>query len=138
MLGPMQQLFLSLPELLRAQAPRRQRSLMLGVRSVSIFLDRMQNKPHEPWNLDLMAERSGLARTRFSHFDSNLTNLCPMEYMQQQRVEKAKLLLAGTGKSITEIALECGFATSACFSSVIRRHVHCSPSEYRDAGPISR
>jgi AraC-like DNA-binding protein len=127
------EVFVSLLDLLRAQAPPRKTSLMLGERSVAIFLERMKNELHEPWTLELMAERSGLARTRFAHYCRKLTNLSPMEYLQRQRVEKAKLLLAGAGLSITEIALNCGFASSAYFASAFRRHAHCSPREYRDA-----
>jgi AraC-like DNA-binding protein len=128
------EVFVCLLDLLRAQAPARKTSLTLGERSVAIFLERMKNELHEPWTLDLMAERSGLARTRFAHHCRKLTNLSPMEYLQRQRVEKAKRLLADTEQSMTEIALECGFASGAYFASVFRRHAHCSPREFRDAG----
>jgi AraC-like DNA-binding protein len=80
-----------------------------------------------------MAEKSGLARTRFAHYCRKLMNLSPMGYLQRQRVEKSKLLLGNRKQSIMEIALSCGFGSSAYFSSVFRRHLHCSPSEYRDA-----
>lgn len=128
------EVFVCLLDLLRAQAPPRKSSLMLGERSVAIFLERMKNELHEPWTLELMARRSGLARTRFAHHCRKLTNLSPMEYVQRQRVERAKLLLKGSEQSITGIALECGFASGAYFASVFRQHVQCSPREYRDAG----
>ena len=48
-------------------------------------------------------------------------------------MEKAKLLLSGSGQSITEIALNCGFGSSAYFASIFRKHAHCSAREYRDA-----
>lgn len=127
------EVFVCLLELLRVQNPRRKASLMFGERSVAMFLDRLKNELHEPWTLELMAEKSGLARTRFAHHCRKLTNLSPMEYLQRLRVEKAKLLLAGRGQSITDIALNCGFASSSYFASVFRRHAHCSPREYRDA-----
>jgi len=120
-------------ELLRAQNPRRKTSLMLGERSVSMFLERLKNELHEPWTLELMAEKSGLARTRFAHHCRKLTNLSPMGYLQRQRVEKAKLLLVDFKQSITEIAMNCGFASSAYFASVFRQHANCSPREFRDA-----
>jgi AraC family L-rhamnose operon regulatory protein RhaS len=98
-----------------------------------MFLERMKHELHEPWTLELMAEKSGLARTRFAHHCRKLTNLPPMGYLQQQRVEKAKLLLAENQQSITGIALDCGFASSAYFASVFRQHAQCSPREYRVA-----
>lgn len=128
------EVFVCLLDLLRAQAPPRKTSLMLGERSVSMFLERMKNELHEPWTLELMAERSGLARTRFAHHCRKLTNLSPMGYLQHQRVKKAKLLLTDSNQTITEIALKCGFASGAYFASVFRQHAHCSPREYRDAG----
>jgi AraC-like DNA-binding protein len=127
------EVFVCLLELLRAQKPRRKTSLMLGERSVSMFLKRLDDELHEPWTLELMARKTGLARTRFAHHCRKLTNLSPMEYLQRLRVEKAKLLLAGSGLSITDIALDCGFASSSYFASVFRKHVHGSPREYRDA-----
>lgn len=127
------EVFVCLLDLLRAQAPPRKTSLMLGERSVAMFLERITNELQEPWTLELMAERSGLARTRFAHYCRKLTNLSPMEFLQHQRVEKAKLLLTGSGQTITGIAMECGFASGAYFASVFRRHVHCSPREFRDA-----
>ena len=126
------EVFVCLLELLRAQKPRRKSSLMLGERSVAMFLKRMESELHEPWTLERMAEKSGLARTRFAHYCRKLTNLSPMEYLQQRRVEKARVLLEGSGPSVTEIAMECGFASGAYFSSVFRRHFHCSPRDYRD------
>ena len=127
------EVFVCLLELLRAQNPHRRSSLMLGERSVSMFLKHLQNELHEPWTLELMAQKSGLARTRFAHHCRKLTNLSPMEYLQRQRVEKAKPLLSGSEQSITEIALSCGFASSAYFASIFRKHTQCSPREYRDA-----
>lgn len=127
------EVFVCLLELLRAQKPPLKASLMLGERSVAMFLKRLEDELHEPWTLELMAEKSGLARTRFAHYCRKLTNLSPMEYLQRQRVEKAKLWLSDHKTSITDIALDCGFSSSAYFSSVFRRHVQCSPREYRDS-----
>jgi AraC-like DNA-binding protein len=127
------EVFVCFLELLRAQKPQRKTSLMLGERSVAMFLKRMNDELHEPWTLDRMAEKSGLARTRFAHYCRKLTNLSPMEYLQSQRVEKAKRLLACSGQSITDIALNCGFASGPYFTSIFRKHAHESPREYREA-----
>ena len=132
------EVFVCLLELLREQKPPKKTSLMLGERSVAMFLARLESGLHEPWTLKLMAEKSGLSRTRFAHYCRKLTNLSPMEYLQRQRVEKAKLLLARGRQSITEIAMDCGFASSAYFASVFRQHAQCSPRQYRDAAHKTR
>jgi AraC family L-rhamnose operon regulatory protein RhaS len=120
-------------ELLRTQNPPRNVSLTLSERSVAMFLERLKNDPSDYWTLESMAEQAGLARTRFAHHCRKLTNLSPLDYLQHLRVEQAKRLLAETRHSITEIALECGFASSAYFASVFRRQTQSTPREYRDA-----
>ena len=99
-----------------------------------MFLERLKDELVEPWTLESMAGQAGLARTRFAHHCRKLTNLTPMGYLQQLRVEKAKRLLAENRLTITGIAMECGFASSAYFASVFRGQTQCSPREYRDSG----
>ncbi len=118
-------------ELLRSQNPPLRASLTHGERSVAMFLERLKREAAEAWTLGSMAEQAGLARTRFAHHCRKLTNLTPMAFLQQLRVEKAKRLLAGGRRTITEVAMDCGFASSAYFSSVFRQHTQCSPREWR-------
>ena len=135
------EVFVCLLELLRAQNPKRKPSLTLGERSVAMFLDQLEHELDEPWTLEMMADKAGLARTRFAHHCRKLTNLSPMGYLQQQRVEMAKRMLADHRRTITDIALDCGFTTSAYFASVFRQHTQCSPREFRMAAhprPLKR
>lgn len=119
-------------ELLRARNPQRESSLTLGERSVAMFLDRLRDELAEPWTLEIMAERAGLGRTRFAQLCRKLTNLAPIAYLQLKRVEMARAKLVETRDTITSIALDCGFGSSAYFSSVFRSLMQCSPSEYRE------
>ena len=138
------EVFVCLLELLRVQNPPRKVSLTSGERSVAMFLDQLRHELYEPWTLELMAERVGIARTRFAYHCRRLTNLSPMGYLQHLRLEKAKQMLVGERHSITMIALECGFSSGAYFSSVFRKHNQCSPRDYRDTAgdhpskPLSR
>lgn len=132
------ELLVCLHELLRAENPPRRPGLTLGERSVAMFLERLRDELGEPWTLEIMAERTGLGRTRFAHHCRKLTNLAPLAYLQQLRLERARHCLAQTRDPITRIALDCGFGSSAYFSSVFRRAVQCSPREYRERfGPIT-
>ena len=127
------ELLVFLLDLLRTQNPPRKASLTLGERSVAMFLERLQRRLAEPWTLEEMSAQTGLARTRFAHHCRKLTNLTPMGYLQHLRVEKAKTLLVSSNDTITGIALDCGFASSAYFASVFRTLMQCSPSEFRAA-----
>jgi len=53
------------------------------------------------------------------------------EYLTRVRMEKAKELLHTAEKSVTEIALDIGFHTPNSFSSLFRREIGMSPSQYK-------
>jgi AraC-like DNA-binding protein len=54
-----------------------------------------------------------------------------MKYLNRYRVKQAKVLLAQGEKSITEVALESGFSSSAYFSRVFRSETGLTPYDYR-------
>lgn len=53
------------------------------------------------------------------------------EYTHQVRVRSACSELAGDHKSLSQIALDCGFADHSHFCRVFKRQVGCSPSRFR-------
>ena len=55
----------------------------------------------------------------------------PIEYLLNYRVEQAKKLLRQSEPSITDVALQAGFSTSAYFSKIFRERVGQTPREYR-------
>ena len=57
------------------------------------------------------------------------------QFIQRIRIEKAAAKLIGNPKkSITQIALECGFSSSAAFARAFREFFHMSASEWRSGG----
>ncbi|CAN7744249.1 response regulator transcription factor [Paenibacillus sp. LjRoot56] len=59
------------------------------------------------------------------------TGISIMDYLLQERIKLAKELLAKTGMSIGQIALEVGFTYFAYFSKVFRKQTGLNPNEYR-------
>ncbi len=57
--------------------------------------------------------------------------LSAMEYISHFRINQACKLLAGTNKSVLEIAFDCGFRNISNFNRQFRRTAGCSPTEYR-------
>jgi AraC family transcriptional regulator len=55
----------------------------------------------------------------------------PHRYLTGRRVERAKSLLAERKLSVTEIALDVGFAATSAFIAVFRRSTGQTPTEYR-------
>jgi AraC family L-rhamnose operon regulatory protein RhaS len=97
-----------------------------------MVLERIAGALGEPWTLETMAAQAGLKRSRFAHYCRKLTNATPLEYLARLRVERAAVLLRGRpDRSITQIAFDCGFASSQYFATVFRRIEGCPPGAYR-------
>ncbi|MBQ2823716.1 MAG: helix-turn-helix transcriptional regulator [Oscillospiraceae bacterium] len=60
------------------------------------------------------------------------TGITPIEYLIEIRLAKAKLLLRRKNISVTEIAMRCGFGSSAHFSACFQSRTGISPSDYRE------
>ena len=63
--------------------------------------------------------------------------MTPSDYLRACRLEAARRLLSSSAlaeRSITEIAFECGFTSSAHFSTEFRKRFGKSPREYRSLG----
>jgi AraC-like DNA-binding protein len=59
------------------------------------------------------------------------TGVTPHRYLLSHRINCAKEMMRDQARSLTEIALDCGFSSSSQFSLVFRRIVGTSPREYR-------
>jgi AraC-like DNA-binding protein len=55
----------------------------------------------------------------------------PHEYLTRVRVEKARHLLAVTGRSVTDVCFDVGFTSLGSFSTLFKRHVGESPAAFR-------
>ena len=58
-------------------------------------------------------------------------NQTPYTYLQQLRINNAEILLLNTSKTISDIALQCGFCDVYTFSHAFKKHIGVSPSKYR-------
>ncbi|MBD3393101.1 MAG: helix-turn-helix domain-containing protein [Chitinivibrionales bacterium] len=58
----------------------------------------------------------------------------PVKMILHARIAKAKSLLQGTARALSDIAYACGFETPQYFSRVFRKAVGRSPSQYRKEG----
>jgi AraC family transcriptional regulator of arabinose operon len=89
--------------------------------------ERMQ----EPWTVAAMARSVHLGRARFAHLYTKLLGVSPVEDLIQARLLRARALLTNSGMSVAEAAKQCGFGSLCHFSRLFRKHVGCSPSDYR-------
>ena len=85
----------------------------------------------EPLTLTGIASRFSVSAYYLSHLFKHATGLGVMQFCTERRIARAKILLAEGTQSVTEIAVECGFAGSSRFAEVFRARTGTSPGEYR-------
>lgn len=59
------------------------------------------------------------------------TGMSPCEYLIAERIKQAKLLLMHSDMPISEIAYTCGFSSQSYFTKIFKKHLSCTPAEYR-------
>jgi AraC family transcriptional regulator len=82
-------------------------------------------------SLAALAETARLSPFHFSRAFKKSFGMPPHHYHMSRRIEWAKRLLAERSRSVTEIALQLGFADTSSFSVAFRKLAGRSPREYR-------
>jgi AraC family L-rhamnose operon regulatory protein RhaS len=133
------EVFLSVLEMCRRSQVPLDASLSSSLRTVDLFLrDLAGNLPQlaQEWTLPRMARLCGLGTTHFIHHCRQLTNLTPLQYLNTCRLEAARRMLCDQPeKTVTEVALACGFSSSQYFATVFRAHFGRTPRELRESAP---
>lgn len=81
-------------------------------------------------NVTSIAEKIGLGRNYFSTIFAEKTGVTPINYLMNYRITQAKKLLE-LGHSVTDVAFNCGFNSSANFSFQFKNITGISPIKYR-------
>ncbi|MEO1261994.1 MAG: two-component regulator propeller domain-containing protein [Bacteroidota bacterium] len=111
-------------------------------------LDSMLNNPDKQWleevdelirqnltsfNLNIadIAYQMNISRTHFFRKLKSVTGMTPNQYLQEARLQAAKLLLeSGKHDTVKAVSLSVGFKKSSYFSSLFKERFGVSPSNY--------
>ena len=86
----------------------------------------------EPFSEERLALVSGLSASRLRHLFRAQTGDSPRHFLEEQRLRKAKELLALSRQTVSEIATELGFASPFYFSLRFKKYTGESPRAFRD------
>jgi transcriptional regulator GlxA family with amidase domain len=83
--------------------------------------------------LSEIAEAVNLHQASFCRAFKQSTGLSPHHYLLVHRVNRAKEMMKDPSRTLTDIALDCGFSSSSQFSVVFKRIVGRPPRKYRSS-----
>jgi AraC family transcriptional regulator len=99
---------------------------------INRVMDYIENHLDESLKLDSLAGVANFSPFHFHRIFSAMTSETLSRFIQRVRIERAASQLAqNPGKTITEIALDCGFSGSAVFARTFREAFSSSASEWR-------
>ena len=85
-------------------------------------------------SLQSISESIYLSQTYLCAFFKKATGKTLNQYITEVRIEKAKEMLRDTGIKVYEIAYRVGFTDTNYFSTLFKKHVGITPSEYKERG----
>lgn len=93
----------------------------------------MDAHSHEPIDLESAASEVGLSSFHFLRLFARVLGVTPHQYLVRSRLRHAARLLADDARSITDVALDVGFADLSNFVRTFHRVAGVSPRRFRQA-----
>jgi len=93
----------------------------------------LRARPNKELNMDVVAGRVGLSRSRFYDLFQACTGLSPRDYLDKLCVEAAITRLAARNARIADVSADLGFSAQSNFTRFFLHQVGIPPSEYRRA-----
>lgn len=93
----------------------------------------MEQRMSRPLSIDEIARRLGMGRRNLERAFKNAVAMSPANYSRHLRLEHAKWLLENTRRSVTQIALECGFSDASHFTRAFKAGLGYRPRDHRQS-----
>lgn len=85
----------------------------------------------EKITLQAIADAANICKSKCCTVFKKQTGQSPFDFLNHYRLNVSANLLTNTSKSVSEIALECGFNHLSYYSKLFMRYYGCSPRAYR-------
>jgi AraC family transcriptional regulator len=115
-----------------AELPAMRRATKMEIfRRVMLAASHIQSHFDRDLDLDTLAAEACLSKFHFLRLFRDVMGVTPYAYLLRKRTHVAKRLIATTGRTFDEIALQVGFATRSSLFRQMRRWMACRPHELR-------
>lgn len=101
-------------------------------------IDYLRANLHRPVKLAELANVACFSEFHFHRIFTAVSGETLNNFTNRLRLEKAARLLRYSEHSLTDIALDCGFSSSATFSRAFRSGYETSPSQFRRSGEVKK
>jgi AraC-like DNA-binding protein len=101
-------------------------------RAVADGISLIQARYSQPLLLEDIAASVGLSPYHFARLFKAQTKFAPHEFLIVTRIDRAKILLKMSPRSIKEIGFDCGFRSEVHFVSTFKRKTGFTPTEFRN------
>ena len=101
----------------------------LADRQIGLALSHMHQDPAAPWQLDTLAERAHMSRTRFALRFRETVGVSPMDYLATWRISLAQSLLL-QGVPVALVAERTGYSHNAALTRAFTRIVGQTPTAW--------
>lgn len=115
----------------RAPECRFPQEKMMRYMKVHEITDYIVGHCEELSSLDELSRLFFMDKSYLSRIFKEVTNFTVNEFINCQRIGKARLLLAETEKTMEEVAMELGYESLAYFDRVFKKYTDMTPLQYR-------
>lgn len=98
---------------------------------ISEIVHYIRNNLEKDFNLDDLGSLVNLNKCYLCSLFKTVTGVSLSQFINQERVKKAEILLVTSQMPIADISKQCGFRSTTYFSTVFRALNFMSPREYR-------
>lgn len=109
-----------------------------GKHGLSELMNWARERLHRPLTITQLAKQAAMSERTLLRRFQEAVGMTPKEWLQQERLQHAQLLLESTAISLDRVAESSGFRSIETFRSAFRRALKMTPARYRRLGKTNR
>jgi len=98
---------------------------------LGLVLQRLHERPADPWTVETMAKVAGISRSTFAERFQHVIGEGPSAYLTRWRMHTAMQLMNDSDRALSAIAEAVGYDNESAFGKAFRRHVGQAPGAFR-------
>lgn len=87
----------------------------------------------QDFSVESLAEKACMSKSHFFKCFKNTFGVSPIEYVNSERIKKAKQLLQDSRRTLTDVCFAVGFNNLSYFIRQFKKHEQLTPTQFRNA-----